>query len=128
MAALQYISTSWANDLVLNTLDNNLPNNPNPTRYTWLSAFNLRYQWKGLTATGTLVHTLIAEDVKSGNRPDNRSRFSPTLSFIYRPWEKYSLFLRLMYKTLSAYQLSMTFIINVWAILTYDLKRHANTI
>lgn len=91
-------STSWANDLVLNTLDNNLPNNTNPTRYTWLSAFNLRYQWKGLTATGTLVHTLIAEDVKSGNRPDNRSRFSPTLSFIYRPWEKYSLFLRLMYK------------------------------
>ena len=81
-----HFSTSWANDLVLNTLDNNLPNNPNPTRYTWLSAFNLRYQWKGLTATGTLVHTLIAEDVKSGNRPDNRSRFSPTLSFIYRPW------------------------------------------
>lgn len=102
-AALQWqpnaaFTTSWANDLAINTLSNNLPDNPEPTRYTWLSAFNLRYQWKGLTATGTLVHTLIADDVKQGDRPDNRSRFSPALSLVYRPWQSQSLFLRLMYK------------------------------
>ena len=91
-------SASWANDMALNTLDNNLPDGPQPVRYTWLSALNLRYQWAGLTATGTLVNTFVTEQVKQGDRPADRKRLSPTVSLMYRPWESQSLFFRLMYK------------------------------
>ena len=91
-------TTSWANDFALNTLKNNQKNSPAPIRHTWLSAFNIRYQWNKFTATGTLVHTLITEKVKQGNQPEDRHRFSPTVSLIYRPWQSQSLFLTLMYK------------------------------
>lgn len=91
-------TASWANDVALNTLDNNLPDGPQPVRYTWLSALNLRYQWAGLTATGTLVNTFVTEQVKQGDRPADRKRLSPTVSLMYRPWESQSLFFRLMYK------------------------------
>lgn len=94
----QGFSASWANDVALNTLDNNLPDGPMPVRYSWLSALNVRYQWAGLTATGTLVNTLVTERVKVGDRPDDRQRLSPTLSLMYRPWEAQSIYLRLMYK------------------------------
>ena len=92
-------TASWANDLILNTLDSNMPDSPLPIRYSWLSALNLSYQWQGLTATGTLVHTLITEEVEKGNRPDNRHRLCPTISLLYRPWKEQSLFLRMMYKS-----------------------------
>ncbi|WP_291529667.1 TonB-dependent receptor plug domain-containing protein [Bacteroides sp. UBA939] len=91
-------TASWANDLAINTLGSNLSDSPLPVRYSWLSALNLRYQWQGLTATGTLVHTFITEEVKKGDRPDNLHRLCPTLSLLYRPWEERSFFLRMMYK------------------------------
>lgn len=92
-------TASWANDFALNTLDSNMPESALPVRYTWLSALNLNYNWQGLTATGTLVHTLITEEVDKGKRPDNRHRLSPTLSLLYRPWKEKSFFLRMMYKS-----------------------------
>ena len=91
-------SASWANDVALNMLDNNLPDGPQPLRTTWLSALNVRYQWAGLTATGTLVNTFVTERVKYGDRPSDRQRLSPTLSLLYRPWSEQGLYLRLMYK------------------------------
>ncbi len=96
---LHPLTASWANDFILNTLDSNLPDSQLPTRYTWLSALNLNYHRKSLTATGTLVHTLIVEEVKAGKRPDNRHRLCPTISLLYRPWKQQSLFLRMMYKS-----------------------------
>ncbi len=91
-------STSFANDFAINTLDSNLPDSPLPTRYSWLAALNVNYQWKNFVATSTFVHTLMIEDVKYGERPNNRHRLSPTLSLSYRPWMTQSLYLRLMYK------------------------------
>jgi len=95
---LKRTSISLANDFSINTLHSNLPDSPLPTRYSWLSAFNIHYQWKKITATGTLVQTLITERVKQGERPDNRQRLSPTASLIYKPWQERSFYLRLMYK------------------------------
>lgn len=95
---LKRTSVSFANDFAINTLHSNLPDSPLPTRYSWLSALNIHYQWEKITATGTLVHTLITEKVKQGERPDNLQRFSPTLSLIYKPWQEHSFYLRLMYK------------------------------
>lgn len=96
---LPALQLSWANDGAINTLDSNLPNSPLPVRYSWLSAFNLRYRNKAINATGTLVHTFMHERVKSGDRPENRRRMSPALSIIYRPFEKREFYLRAMYKS-----------------------------
>ncbi len=96
---LRSLEISWANDGAVNTLDSNLPDNPLPVRYSWLSAFNLRYRHKTLTATGTLVHTFMHEQVKTGERPANRQRLSPALSVTYRPFEQRELYLRAMYKS-----------------------------
>lgn len=103
-AALQWqpiksLSTSWANDLVLNTLHNNMPQTPLPVRYSWISALSIRHQWHGLTTTATLTNTFIAEEVKRGNRPDNRKRLCPTISLLYRPYQNKNLFFRAMYKS-----------------------------
>lgn len=95
---LNAFSISLANDFAFNTLNSNLPDSPLPNRSSWLTALNLGYKWKRLTATGTIVNTCIFENVESGTKPNNRQRLSPTLSLIYRPWEIHKLYLRLMYK------------------------------
>jgi outer membrane cobalamin receptor len=95
---LPQLSASWANDGAVNVLRNNFTDSAAPERYSWLSALNLQYKLSALTLTGTLLHTFIADEVKQGTHPANRSRFSPTLSLSYRPFARQELYLRLMYK------------------------------
>ena len=95
---LDAFSLSWANDGTVNTLDSNLPLNPQPLRVTWISALHARWQWRGLRLDGTLVGTLATEHVESGERPEGLHRLSPTVSLSYRPWKTRELYVRLMYK------------------------------
>lgn len=95
---LECLSISWANDGAYNTLQSNLPNNPQPERWTWLSALNARWQWKWFTLTGTLVNTFATERVELGDCPSDRKRLSPSFSFMYRPFLSREFYLRLMYK------------------------------
>lgn len=92
------LSLSLAQDGYINDLRSNLPDCPFPTRYTSLTAFNLRYQWKNITTTGTLVNTFITEKVKEGDKPDNIKKLSPSLSTSIRPWNEEDFYIRLMYK------------------------------
>lgn len=55
------LSLSLAQDGAVNTLRSNLKDCPFPTRYTSLTAFNVRYQSERITASGSLVHTFITE-------------------------------------------------------------------
>lgn len=89
---------SLAQDGAINTLRTNVNESPNPIRYTSLTALNIRYQWERLKLAGTLVGTLITEEVKAGDTPADRKRLSPTLSVSYQPWEKEQFYLRAMYK------------------------------
>jgi outer membrane cobalamin receptor len=95
---IEGVYVSWANDGFFNLLENNFPNNPQPQRWTWLSALNLRWNWKRLTLNGTLVSTFAAEQVSDGVAPNNRKHLSPSFSFVYQPFHAHSFFLRLMYK------------------------------
>ncbi len=95
---LENLSFSWANDGAVNTLDSNLPLNPQPVRWTYQSAFNARWQWKGLTLNGTLVGTMAKEKVEQGNRPMDCRRLSPAASLSWRPWRSEAFYFRLMYK------------------------------
>ena len=71
---------------------------PQPVRYSSLTALNARYQWGRIKLSGTLVGTFITEEVKAGNTPDDRKRLSPTLSVSIQPWKEEQLYVRAMYK------------------------------
>ncbi len=92
-------SLSVAQDGAVNKLRSNLNDCPFPTRYTSLTAFNVRYRQGAVTATGTLVHTFVTERVRVGEAPDDFQRLAPSLSISLKPWKEEELFLRLMYKS-----------------------------
>lgn len=89
---------SLAQDGFINTLHTNINNNPNPVRYSSLTALNARYQWGRTKLLGTLVGTFITEKVKAGDTPDDRKHLSPTLSVSMQPWKEEQLYIRAMYK------------------------------
>ena len=92
------LSISLSQDGFINKLHTNGANSPEPTRYSSLTALNIRYLWNRLKVSGTLVGTYITEEVKAGNTPEDRKRISPTLSTSWQPWEEEQFFIRAMYK------------------------------
>ena len=92
------LSLSLSQDGFINKLHTNGANSPEPTRYSSLTALNIRYLWNRLKVSGTLVGTYITEEVKTGNTPEDRKRISPTLSTSWQPWEEEQFFVRAMYK------------------------------
>ena len=91
-------SFSLSQDGFINRLHTNGAQSPEPTRYTSLTALNVRYHKNRVKLSGTLVGTYITEKVKAGNTPEDRKRLSPTLSASWQPWEGEQLFVRAMYK------------------------------
>lgn len=70
-----------------------------PTRYTSLTALNVRYRLNVLTVNGVLLGTYINERVKAGKKPDDLSRLSPGVSVSVQPWRDEQLYFRAMYKS-----------------------------
>ena len=89
---------SLAQDGAINTLNNNVNDNPAPIRFTSLTALRARYRLGRVTMVGTALATLITERVKRGDRPADRSQFTPSLSLTYRPLSDLDLNLRALYK------------------------------
>ena len=92
------LSLSFSQDGFINKLHTNGTNSPKPTRYSSLTALNIRFQQNRWKVSGNLTGTYITEKVKAGNTPEDRKRLSPTLSASWQPWEGEQLFLRAMYK------------------------------
>ncbi len=92
------LTLSLAEDGAVNTLHNNVNDNPAPVRLTSLTALRARYRMGPLTAVGTLLATYITERVQSGDRPDDRRRITPALSLTYRPSPTLDLNVRALYK------------------------------
>ena len=95
---LDYLSFSIAQDVVANTLRNNIGDSPNPVRFTSLTALTARYHNFRWLIDGNVIGTFINEHVNTGNQPDARHRLSPSLSVSYRLFEDKSLFCRAMIK------------------------------
>ncbi len=93
------VSVAFAQDFFINTLGNNIETQPDPKRYTSLSALSARYSGKRLTVNGNIVATYAAEHVDKGDRPADRKRLSPSLSASYRLIADRSLFVRAMIKS-----------------------------
>lgn len=92
------LTLSLAEDGAVNTLHNNVNDNPAPVRLTSLTALRARYRLGPVTAAGTLLATHITERVQSGDRPDDRRRITPALSLTYRPSPTLDLNVRALYK------------------------------
>lgn len=92
------LTFSLAEDGAINTLSNNINENPEPLRLSSLTALRARYRIGPLTMAGSALATLITERVKRGDRPGDRHRITPSLSLIYRPSSDLDVNLRALYK------------------------------
>lgn len=87
-----------AQDGIVNSLWNNLPSCPFPTRLTSFTSLQANYEGTSLKIHGSLLSTFITEQVKAGIRPDDRHKITPMTSISIRPFESQTFFLRMMYK------------------------------
>ena len=92
------LSLAFAQDGVLANLRNNITSQPNPTRYTSLTALSARYRSARLLLDGNVVATYITEHSPTGSVPADRRRLSPSFSASYRLLADESLFVRAMVK------------------------------
>ncbi|MEZ3520896.1 MAG: TonB-dependent receptor [Muribaculaceae bacterium] len=85
-----------SSDLTYNRLRNNLPECPLPERYTsqTVLAARLSDNRRRFTATASLLATLVSEHVGRGERPADRSRFSPAVALSWRVLSDHNLRLR----------------------------------
>ncbi len=98
------IAFSGASDLTVNTLHSGFyplreqAALTHPVRYTSQTSLSFQYLHERFSLTGTLLSTWITEQAASGETPDDRYRFTPSLSFSFRPWTSRSLRFRILYK------------------------------
>lgn len=95
---LKVFNLAAAQDIAVNTLHSNMPECPFPIRLTSLSVIRVRYNSNWFKAEASLLNTWITESVKSGERPDDLKKLSPSLSFNLKPFSNEELYVRLMYK------------------------------
>ena len=96
---IKSLSISLAEDLAVNTLKNNINLQPNPVRFSIITALSAKYQIERLTINGNLVNTFITEHVSSGDKPDDRKRLSPSVSLSYRVLTDEALYVRALFKS-----------------------------
>jgi outer membrane cobalamin receptor len=92
------VSMSLAQDLAVNTLKNNINLQPNPVRFSSLTALSAQWQLGRLAIRGNVVNTYMTEKVSNGDKPDDRKRLSPSLSLSFRPLKDETLYLRASFK------------------------------
>ncbi|MDD6211052.1 MAG: TonB-dependent receptor [Bacteroidales bacterium] len=91
-------SLSLSTDGAINTFSADHYNFSFPTRYTWLTALAAKYANEWLTASGSILATLINEDTKVGKCAGNHRKLSPYLSLSFKPIRNEELRIRAFYK------------------------------
>lgn len=96
--AFPNLSFSLSTDGSINTLNADLDNFAHPTRYSWLTAFAGKYVNEWLTATASVLATVVNEDSKSGPVAGNHRKLSPFASVSLKPFANEDLRIRFFYK------------------------------
>ena len=96
-------SMALAADVSFNRLRNNIYVNtdgivPQPSRWTSITALSLKGHPGRLMVDASLTYTLAAEHVSQGKAPDDKKRFTPSLSLSYRLLPSAPLYVRAMAK------------------------------
>lgn len=95
---LNHLSFSLASDGSLQTL-NARPNNfANPGRYSWLTAVAGKYVNNRLTASASLLATVMNEKTHFGAAGGNHRKLNPYVSFSFKPFGNEELSIRGYYK------------------------------
>lgn len=99
----QFTVSSWCNlsfaaDVSKNGLNANLHQFSYPARYTLWGVCSADMNWKRLTVQGSLMGSLVKEQVKVGEKGDNQQVFCPALSFSVQPLRSEDFRLRAYYK------------------------------
>ena len=94
----EHFSASFSTDGSYNTMYNNFSDFAIPKRLTVLSVIASKYIIENLDITASLLHTYTHETVEIGTASADRSRFSPTISASWKPFENKELGLRAFYK------------------------------
>ena len=103
-AALWLPTSSWslvyAADYTYNNLNSNLARNQHPRRSSILQTVTARYRLSRLTLTARALVSTYINGVKSGDKPDNSNRISPSVSAAYSILHNKSLTFRASYKNI----------------------------
>lgn len=94
----RHLSLSLAQDAAINTLWSNLQDCPFPTRYTSLTALRMQYKHRMVQSDFTLVHTFMSDEVENGEKPEDKKRWSPTLSMSVKPFAEETFYIRAFWK------------------------------
>ena len=95
---LSNLSFSLSTDASINRLNANLKDFAYPTRYSWLTAFAGKYVNDWLTASASVLATVINEEVRQGSAAANRRKLSPYVSASFKPFAGEEFRIRLFYK------------------------------
>lgn len=95
---LSNLSFSLSTDGSINTMDTNLANFAQPTRYSWLTAFAGKYVNDRLTISASALATIINEDVKEGGSAGNHRKLTPYVSAAFKPFRNEEFRIRFFYK------------------------------
>ena len=90
---------SLPTDLSVNNLNTDIPNFPNPTRVTLLTALATNLTLGRLLLQGSVLYTNTYESVERRTAFPNKHLLSPTLMATYKPIEAQNLQLRAYYKS-----------------------------
>jgi hypothetical protein len=95
---LHAVTASLATDVFYNTLDANLNNFAHPSRTSVLSSLTLTYPATQWNIQATLLNSLFFEQVRSGNKPTNKNRLSPSIAASFTPFNNQQWTFRAFYK------------------------------
>lgn len=98
------LSFSFSSDGIVANMDAQFENDrltqefARPTRFTLLNVLAAKYVNERLLATGSVLSTLVREQVRTGFAADRRQHLSPYLSVTWKPFETEDIRLRAFYK------------------------------
>lgn len=98
LRATDNFSLSLSSDGSLNTLNANLNNFADPERYSWLTALAGKYVNDWLTASASLLATVVREEARFGAVAGNHRKLSPYASLSVKPLAGADWRIRFFYK------------------------------
>ncbi len=95
---LSNLSFSLSTDGSIHTMNANLTDFAQPTRYSWLTAFAGKYVNDWLTISASALATIINEDAKEGGSAGNHRKLTPYVSVAFKPFRNEEFRIRIFYK------------------------------
>ncbi len=95
---LDNLSFSVSTDGSVNTLNANTKNFADPTRYSWLTALAGKYINEWLTASASVLATVINEETSRGAAAGNHRKLTPYVTASIKPIDSEELRFRFFYK------------------------------